>query len=327
MASYRKRNGKWYVEIKRKGLGNVYKTFINKEDAASWAKDTERQLEQGTYQTVHQGNVITLKELLTDYRDNVVTKKKSNEPETYKINKLIKHSICRKVLTRISVIDVRNLRDEISEHVAAATVNKYIGIISASLNYAIKQLGISLPLNVCKNVPRLKEIEFDETRVDEAMEQRLLEAAKLSRLIYLRAIIVVALDCGMRRGEIFKLTSNDVDLVLGTAKLNDTKNGTSRTVGLSPRAIELIRQLPIGIDKKIFPIKSVNQFRFYWKQCKERAKVNIRFHTLRHEFASRLFERGWDIAEVAAQGGWKDWKVLKRYTKISGAHLSKRLRS
>jgi integrase len=325
MASFRKRNGKWYVEIKRKGLGCVYKTFINKEDAASWAKDTERQLEQGTYQTVNHGNILTLKELLNDYRDNVVVNKRSNEPEIYKINRLIKHSICRKVITRISVIDVRKLRDEIAKHVAAATVNKYIGIISAALNYAIKQLGISLPLNVCKNVPRLTEKEFDETRVDEDMEKRLLDAAKLSRLVYLRACIIMALDCGMRRGELFKLTSDDVDLALGTAKLKQTKNGSSRTVGVSPRAIESIKRLPIGIDKRLFPIKSVDQFRFYWKQCKDIAKVNIRFHTLRHEFASRLFEKGWDISEVAAQGGWKDWKVLKRYTKISGVHLAKRL--
>ena len=59
----RKRKGIWQVEIKRKGLGCVYKTFINKEDTASWAKDTERQLEQGTYQPVNHGNILTLKKL------------------------------------------------------------------------------------------------------------------------------------------------------------------------------------------------------------------------------------------------------------------------
>ena len=35
-----------------------------------------------------------------------------------------------------------------------------------------------------------------------------------------------------------------------------------------------------------------------------------------------MFEQGWDISAVATQGGWKDWKTLKRYTAISGEHLA-----
>ena len=53
---------------------------------------------------------------------------------------------------------------------------------------------------------------------------------------------------------------------------------------------------------------------------------HINFHLCRHEWASRMFESGWDISAVATQGGWKDWKVLKRYTALSPDYLAKKFR-
>jgi integrase len=52
-----------------------------------------------------------------------------------------------------------------------------------------------------------------------------------------------------------------------------------------------------------------------------------RFHSTRHTFATRASMNGWSITEISAQGGWKDLKVLKRYTHISAEHLAKKLRN
>ena len=38
-----------------------------------------------------------------------------------------------------------------------------------------------------------------------------------------------------------------------------------------------------------------------------------------------MFERGWDISLVATQGGWKDWKVLRRYTRLKPDFLTQKL--
>jgi integrase len=52
---------------------------------------------------------------------------------------------------------------------------------------------------------------------------------------------------------------------------------------------------------------------------------NLRFHDLRHEAISRLFERGWSVAEVAAVSGHKTWTQLRRYTQIKPGHLVAKL--
>ena len=49
------------------------------------------------------------------------------------------------------------------------------------------------------------------------------------------------------------------------------------------------------------------------------------FHTTRHTFASRCAMNGWSIAEISAQGGWKNLSILKRYTHIKATYLSEKL--
>ena len=87
---------------------------------------------------------------------------------------------------------------------------------------------------------------------------------------------------------------------------------------------ETLQGLIPSIDGRFFPTDS-EQFKFYWKQLKRWSGVNKNFHHLRHEWASRMFEKGWDISAVATQGGWRDWKVLRRYTHIKAEHLAEKL--
>ncbi len=87
---------------------------------------------------------------------------------------------------------------------------------------------------------------------------------------------------------------------------------------------ETLQGLIPSIDGRFFPTDS-EQFKFYWKQLKRWSGVNKNFHHLRHEWASRMFEKGWDISAVATQGGWRDWKVLRRYTHINAEHLAEKL--
>jgi len=51
----------------------------------------------------------------------------------------------------------------------------------------------------------------------------------------------------------------------------------------------------------------------------------LRFNDMRHEGISRLFEKGFQIPEVALVSGHKDWKMLKRYTNLRPENLLKKL--
>jgi integrase len=64
-------------------------------------------------------------------------------------------------------------------------------------------------------------------------------------------------------------------------------------------------------------IVNANAFRLAWDRLRSRADLNdLRFHDLRHEAISRLFEMGLTVPEVALISGHKDVKILFRYTHL-----------
>ena len=102
MASIYKRNGKWRVEIRKKGSKGIHKSFIVKDDAIRFARDTEVKIEQGLYQDLTLAKTTRLSDVLAQYRDRVSVNKKGYEQERYKINKIIRSCIADKVLSEIS---------------------------------------------------------------------------------------------------------------------------------------------------------------------------------------------------------------------------------
>jgi integrase len=136
----------------------------------------------------------------------------------------------------------------------------------------------------------------------------------------------MVIDCGVRRGELLKLKYSDINFTRNTALLRDTKNGSNREIGLSKRAIQEIRKLPISISGEVFPIKRYDTFNFYFNQLQKKTGISKRFHDCRHTFASRKTTEGWLITEIAQQGGWKQLQVLKRYTHIKAEYLAKKLK-
>ena len=328
MAYIRKHYNKYQVSIRKKGHPHICKTFATYSMATKYAQESEANIEKGLFADLSEANQTLLRDALQRYKDEVTAKKKGAKQESYKIDKLIRHRISNYSLARLTSNKIAKFRNELGLTAAPATVNKYLTLISVTINTAKNEWGIYLPSNPCENLKRLAEPEVKDIRVSPEEESKLLEHAARSKMHWLRSIIIVAIEVGCRRNELFKLTKLDCDFLNCTAILRDTKDvkhGRSRRIGLSPRAVTALKSLPPSIDGRFFPTHS-EQFKFYWNQLKRWSGVNKNFHHMRHEWASRMFEQGWDISAVATQGGWKDWKVLRRYTAISGEHLASKFR-
>ena len=69
MATFRKRNGRWNVRIRSNYHRTISKTFINKDDAIKYARQTEAKIQRGLFEDLKQASQITLRELLIQYRD------------------------------------------------------------------------------------------------------------------------------------------------------------------------------------------------------------------------------------------------------------------
>jgi integrase len=325
MASIYKRNGKWRVEIRKKGSKGIHKSFIVKDDAIRFARETEVKIEQGLYQDLTLAKTTKLKDILVQYRDRVSVNKKGYEQERYKINKIIRSDIADKTLSNLTPLVLFEYIEQQKMLYTASTVNKSITIINLALKFAERFLAISLNKNPLKFIKRLKEAQFVGQVIEPHEEALLLKHAEFSKLYWLKVAIILGIDCGLRRGEILKLKAEDINYKNNTAVLKDTKNGETREIGLSSRAIQELKKLPVSIDRKLFPCKRLDTFTFYYKQLQRWSGVKKRFHDTRHTFASRSTTSGWSITEIAAQGGWKQLQVLKRYTHIKAEYLAKKM--
>ena len=325
MASIYKRNGKWRVEIRKKGSKGIHKSFIVKDDAVRFARETEVKIEQGLYQDTTLAKITKLKDVLAQYRDRVSVNKKGYDQERYKINKIIRSDIADKTLSQLTPLILFEYIEQQKKLYTASTINKSITIVNLALNFAERFLGVSLNKNPLKFIKRLKESQFIGQVIESHEEQLLLKHAEFSKLYWLKTAIILGIDCGLRRGEILKLKAEDINFKNNTAVLKDTKNGETREIGLSSRAIQELKKLPVSIDGKLFPCKRLDTFTFYYKQLQRWSGVKKRFHDTRHTFASRKATSGWSITEIAAQGGWKQLQVLKRYTHLKAEYLAEKM--
>ena len=324
MAQIVKHGNKWQVRIRKKNHPPIYKTFVSKANASKWAQESERKIEAGLFESFDEANRTKLSELLQRYLDNVSPKKKGYLQESFKIKKLMRDPIAKYALAKLTPTKIAKFRDRLLLDVKPATVNKYLTIIQTSVNHARREWGLYLPVNPVEGIKRLKEPEPSSERVEKHEYVLLLKEAERSKLKCLKNMIMIAYETGARRGELFKLSRKDVNFQKGTAHLRDTKNGLDRWIGLSPVALTVLKACPIAPDGRFFPTQN-EQFKFYWNQLRRWTGYKKKFHTFRSEFATRMFEKGWDISLVATQGGWRDWKVLRRYTRLKPEFLSKKL--
>ena len=97
MAYIYKKNGRWKIEIRKKGYPNVYKSFLDLKDARKFSRNVESQMERNVFEDYSGASGTTLREILIKYRDEKTVLKKGVESETSKINFLIRHNNLRTI--------------------------------------------------------------------------------------------------------------------------------------------------------------------------------------------------------------------------------------
>jgi integrase len=327
MATIRLLRQRWQAQVRRKGVPPRARSFDRRSDAVAWARGIESEADRsGFVADTRFAEKTTLGELLTRYVAEVTPTKKSASSEKARIGALTKRDICHRTLAKLNSTHVAVYRDERLKSVAPATVVRELNTMSHCLELAQREWGLFLPRNPVKSVRRPSVPRGRQRRLKEGEEDRLLEACDEGRNPWMRPLIVLAIETAMRRGELVGLLWEHVDLHKRVAHLPDTKNGESRDIPLSRRATTTLQGLHVDRrDKRVIPI-SGNAVRLAWEHLRVRAgSSGLHFHDLRHEAVSRLFERGLNIAEVAAISGHKEMKMLQRYTHLRAADLVARL--
>ena len=329
MATIRKLRGKWQAMVRRKGIAPRSKSFDKKTDAEKWARDLEAQVDAAGYvPDTKIAEQTTLGDILKRYMSEITPMKCSAKTEAIRIKAMLRRDVCHRTLALLTSADLAGYRDERLKTVAPATIIRELNTISHAIDTAQREWGIHLARNPTKMVRRPSAPKGRTRRLEGDDEAKLLVACDTGRNPWMKPIIILAVETGMRRGEILDMRWEHIDLERRIVHLPLTKNGECRDVPLSTRALAAITGLmeqPNRDAERVFPV-TPNSIRLAWEHLRVRAGVgDLHLHDLRHEAVSRLFEKGLDIMEVSTISGHKTLSMLKRYTHLRAEDLVARL--
>lgn len=327
MATISKRGDlQWQAKVRSKGRPSQSRTFTLKADAERWAKETEIAIERGLFFDRSASERTTLSDLIERYRAEELPTKRGKHFSSA-LNQL-DSVLGQYALSSISSEMVAKHRDVRLKSVSQSTVKKEINLLSSLIDLAGKEWGIPVAANPCLMVKRPVEPKGRDRRLEDGEEDKLIKACQESEAATeLVAIVQVALETGARLGELLKLQWKQVNLAKRVAKLLDTKSGEDRTIPLSSVAVTTLQSLPRHIHGRVFSRWAASDsFNKTWtRTCKRAGIENLKFHDLRHEAVSRLFEKGLNPMEAASVSGHKTLAMLKRYTHLKAEHLAKKL--
>lgn len=212
------------------------------------------------------------------------------------------------------------VQGELQQGKKVATVNRHLALLRAILRMARDEW------QWLDSIPKVKllpgEVERDRWLTREEADRLIAACAP-----HLVALVRFALATGCRAREITGLEWNRVDLARGTAWLNQTKNGTPRGVPLNRDAIAVLEE-QVGKHPQICFTYRGKPIRWEltntgWHRALERAGFSdLRFHDLRHTWASWHRQAGTSCDELKELGGWKSRQMVDRYAKFAAEHLA-----
>lgn len=341
MATIRKRGElQWQAIVKRKGFPNQTKTWNTRKEAEAWARQIESEMDRGVFITRAEAEKTTVADLVDRYREEELPKKRGagfasalNALDA-ELGKYSLAGLSSKLIADYKKKRLKTHKDKAkTKTYSPDTVRKEINLLSRMIDLAGKEWGITLPANPCKMVSRPPAGKARDRRIEGDELDRILGESEP----HMAAIVEFAVETAARLGELLAAKWADVDLkkrVMIVRGIDDrgTKNDDAfRAVPLSSRAVAILKDLkalPRSIDGRVFYWwKASDSFNKTWTRvCKRAGVEGLRFHDLRHEATSRLFEKGvFDSMEVASITGHKTLAMLKRYTHLRAEDLAKKM--
>jgi integrase len=206
-----------------------------------------------------------------------------------------------------------------------ASVNRDLACLSKILSMAFDNELIDS--NPMRRVRLLKESPSRE-RFITAEEEKRLFAQLTGRRDHIRSVVTIALNTGMRRGEILGLQWEHVNFLARTVFIAKSKTGRTRTIPMNDIVFKELMMLKQDAGPKEFVFSNsrtginIDSIKTGWRNaCEDAGLVNLRFHDTRHTFATRLRANGvheWDIRDLL---GHASVRMTSVYTHQTPANL------
>lgn len=244
-----------------------------------------------------------------------------------------------KLINMITFKDIEDYKVLRLETVKTSSVNRDLTVLKRMLNLA-KEWGY-LNNDIAGKVKKTKE---PPGRIRYLSKKEIGDLLKACSLEYLKTIVLIALNTGMRKGEILNLSWNQIDMENGFIHLDITKSGERRDIPINQnlnKALENWKKIceekekakmkEGGAEEESGEFQIDNRMLFNAKDIKRSFGTaltmagisDFRFHDLRHTFASHLVMEGVDLATVSKLLGHSTINMTMRYAHLSPDHRIK----
>lgn len=301
---------------------------------------------------------VTIEELVEGYKLHI-----KNDPLNYgdqynppiRLDK-IKKTFGKRIAESLKPFEISDwlvsLKTPAGKPAAIGTRNRYRGTFSGMYTWAKQREKVSV--NPVKDFKSTKEgegvirwLDDDEEAKLRAIMQADVDKCDPFKQPTLRKRaqhriweMDVALGTGVRRGEQYRLTDQDVNFERKAITLNRTKYGPGRVVHMIDDVANAIRNLQAARlnhrnrsskrpnkapANSIFWVKDNKK---WFKNVVKRAKIkHFRWHDLRHTFISRLVQKGYNLKVVQEAAGHRNISMTARYAHLNKTNVSEAMDS
>jgi integrase len=311
----------------------------SKSTSKTVAKNAEtkrrRELEMG-FNGIEDGRdeqIRPIRDIAKDYLTAYGLRNRSIVYAEYAVRHLVAH-LGDQMVVDISETSVRSYQDaRLREKAAPKTINEEVGFLLRILGdrgdlvrARLRKQG-ALKLKVRTKIA--KAFSPDE-------KQKLIEAAREAKSPVIYPALMLALNAGMRNGEIRQLRWSQIDLdkkflVVGRSK---TEAGEGRTIPLNPALFDALQDhaawywlrfgaidsqwflFPYGQANRLDPTRPITTLKTAWTNVRERAGVQGRMHDSRHTLITDLAESGAGDQTIMDIAGHVSRQMLKHYSHI-----------
>ena len=318
-----KRGDKWCIGYSLNGRW-VRKTISTSKKLAELAeKDTKVRIVKGELLGIQEPRKVLFEDLCREYMQ---FSRSNKTPQSHRRDKVSIQNLSvafkGKLITKISAYDLETYKNRRRDQVTPATANRELSCIKHMYNKAV-EWGY-LRDNNLRHVKKFRE---------PPKRMRYLTKKEINHLLchcagHVRPIVVMALNTGMRKGELLRLRWQNVDLKNRLVFVPNSKNHESRTIPINDMLFEELKELgQQHPNQYVFSHSDGKPYRDIkdgFSAALKRANIdNFRFHDLRSTYGVYLAMNGTPLLVIQRLMGHKTISVTADYCKFSNEMMMK----
>ena len=327
------------IRVKRDGkvIHSESETFDRKQDALQWMRRREGELAKpGALDAVLRPDP-PLGDIIRQYIADIEQRKPVGRSKRATLMRVADDDLGKLVASKITsahIVDhvrLRVQRDGVQLQTAnqeIACVGVVCGVARPAGGYPLDASAVPDAWAVMRKLDLTKRPQERKRRptlaeMDKLMAHFLDASRRRSWAVPMAKLVAFARYRARRQEEVVRIRWADLDADSKTVLVRDMKHprvkqGNHVRCHLPPEAWELVQSMP-RVDDRIFPFTTDAVSASFTRACDWLEIDDLRFHDMRHEGVTRLFEMSWGIPQVASVSGHRDWNSLRRYTHLAGA--------